>query len=76
MASSGNIDTGRALKVVARLLDSADINLETTRRNIEVSGINLLSLKGKRFRIGNAIFEFRRISSLFANGKKFRSGWI
>ena len=46
------------LKVVALLLDSANISLETTRRNIEISGINLLSLKGKRFRIGEAVFEY------------------
>jgi len=49
---------GEHLKVVALLLDSANISLETTRRNIEVSGINLLSLKGKRFRIGEAVFEY------------------
>jgi MOSC domain-containing protein YiiM len=46
------------LHVIAMLLDSPDVSLETTRRNIEVSGINLLSLKGKRFRIGTAIFEY------------------
>ena len=46
------------LHVVGLLLDSPSINLETTRRNIEVSGINLLSLKGKRFKIGKAILEY------------------
>lgn len=29
-----------------------------TRRNILVSGINLLSLKGKQFQIGDAVFEY------------------
>jgi MOSC domain-containing protein YiiM len=46
------------LKVVGALLESDSVNLETTRRNIEVAGINLLSLKGKRFKIGKAIFEY------------------
>lgn len=46
------------LQVVGLLLDSSNISLETTRRNIEVSGINLLSLKGKRFKIGKAVFEY------------------
>ena len=46
------------LKVVALLLDSSNVSLEATRRNIEVSGINLLSLKGKRFKIGTAVFEY------------------
>lgn len=31
---------------------------EMVRRNIVVSGVNLLSLKGKRFQIGEAILEY------------------
>jgi MOSC domain-containing protein YiiM len=46
------------LQVVGLLLDSKNVSLETTRRNLEVSGVNLLSLKGKRFKIGEAIFEY------------------
>jgi MOSC domain-containing protein YiiM len=33
------------------------VNPEDLRRNLVISGINLFSLKGRRFRIGQAIFE-------------------
>ncbi|WP_309677494.1 MOSC domain-containing protein [Pseudomonas sp.] len=33
------------------------VSAQDLRRNIVVSGINLFSLKGRRFRIGQAIFE-------------------
>ncbi len=58
------------LKVVALLLDSANISLEMTRRNIEVSGINLLSLKGKRFRIGKAYLSIPENVTLVREWKK------
>ncbi|WP_339511510.1 MOSC domain-containing protein [Pseudomonas sp. RL_15y_Pfl2_60] len=48
------------LAVVSALLSrDADnlIRLEDLRRNIAISGINLFSLKGRRFRIGQAVFE-------------------
>ena len=45
------------MAAVAKLLQRADIDPALTRRNIVVSGINLLSLKGHRFRIGDALLE-------------------
>lgn len=45
------------LQVVAKLLQRADLDPALIRRNIVVSGINLVSLKGHRFRIGDALFE-------------------
>ena len=40
------------LEIVGRLLSQASIDPLLTRRNIVVSGINLVSLKGKTIRIG------------------------
>ncbi|WP_331692362.1 MOSC domain-containing protein [Pseudomonas sp. ZY71] len=37
--------------------DDQPIRPEDLRRNLVISGINLFSLKGRRFRIGQAIFE-------------------
>lgn len=37
--------------------DDQPVQPQDLRRNIVVSGINLFSLKGRRFRIGQAIFE-------------------
>jgi len=34
------------------------LDFTLTRRNILVSGINLLALKGKQFQIGDAVFEY------------------
>ncbi|MEY3368314.1 MAG: hypothetical protein RI973_1469 [Bacteroidota bacterium] len=45
------------LPVVASLLKKAQIDPILTRRNIVVSGINLLALDGKQFQIGQAILE-------------------
>lgn len=45
------------LKTVSSLLGK-EINPQLVRRNIVVSGINLLALKGKQFRIGEAILEY------------------
>lgn len=44
------------LSVVGRILNK-EINPLLTRRNIVVSGINLLALKGQKFKIGSAILE-------------------
>lgn len=45
------------LVAVAGMLHQAEISPTLTRRNIVVSGINLLALKGQRFQIGEAILE-------------------
>jgi len=44
------------LEVVAQI-SGQEVQWEKTRRNVLVSGINLLSLVGHRFRVGNVIFE-------------------
>jgi MOSC domain-containing protein YiiM len=46
------------LKSVASYLGVAEVNPDFLRRNIVVSGLNLLALKGKTFRIGDAILEY------------------
>jgi MOSC domain-containing protein YiiM len=46
------------LSVIASVLDRPDIDLSLLRRNIVVSGINLLALKDKHFRIGSAVLNF------------------
>jgi len=45
------------LKVVADILQEKSIPPKLTRRNIVVSGINLLSLKDQKFRVGDVILE-------------------
>lgn len=46
------------LSVIASFLDhDDDINPCLLRRNLVISGINLLGLRNKKFRIGEAIFE-------------------
>lgn len=46
------------LAVIASALGIAQCPPELLRRNIAVSGINLLALKNKQFRIGNAVLEY------------------
>lgn len=46
------------LQTVAGLLGVDAVSPEQVRRNIVVSGINLLALKGKRFRVGDAVLEY------------------
>ena len=46
------------LIAVAGLLHRDRVPSELTRRNLVVSGINLLALKGKQFRVGEALLEF------------------
>lgn len=46
------------LVAVAGLLHRQDFPPGLVRRNLVVSGINLLALKGKRFRIGDVLLEF------------------
>jgi len=45
------------LIAVASILGKERINPKLTRRNILVSGINLLSLKHQQFKIGDAVLE-------------------
>ena len=45
------------LPVIASLTGRDDVSPESLRRNIVVSGINLLSLKDQKFRIGEALLE-------------------
>lgn len=45
------------LAVIATLMRKTSIDPAILRRNIVVSGINLIALKGKRFQIGSAICE-------------------
>lgn len=40
---------------IARLCDREDVQPELLRRNIVVSGVNLLALKDREFRIGDAV---------------------
>ncbi len=46
------------LAVIASLLGVERCSPELLRRNISVSGINLLALKGKTFEIGDAVLKF------------------
>jgi MOSC domain-containing protein YiiM len=45
------------LQIVASFLGKKNIDPSQVRRNIVVKGLNLNALKGKQFRIGEAIFE-------------------
>lgn len=45
------------LEAVAKILGKESVDPTLTRRNIVVSGINLLSLKSQKFKIGNAVLE-------------------
>ena len=45
------------LDAIARLLRQDALDPALLRRNIVVAGINLLALKGQRFRLGNALLE-------------------
>ncbi len=45
------------LPVIASLCDLESVDPTLLRRNVVISGINLLSLKKQRFAIGDAIFE-------------------
>jgi MOSC domain-containing protein YiiM len=46
------------LPVVGSYLGKSAVDPTLLRRNIVVSGINLLTLKGKKFRLGQALLEY------------------
>ncbi|WP_237132208.1 MOSC domain-containing protein [Pseudohongiella sp. O18] len=46
------------LATIAALAHKPSVTAEMLRRNVVVSGINLLALKSKTFRIGEAILEY------------------
>jgi MOSC domain-containing protein YiiM len=46
------------LAVIASLLGRSQVGPELLRRNIAVSGVNLLALKDRRFRVGTALLEY------------------
>jgi len=46
------------LPVIASTLGLEQVSAEILGRNVVVKGINLLALKGKRFRLGDAVLEY------------------
>ena len=46
------------LDTIGHFLQRESIDPQLTRRNLVIKGINLLSLKGKKFKIGEAILEY------------------
>lgn len=46
------------LPLIAKRMRRAAVDPATLRRNIVVEGINLLALKGTRFRVGEVLFEY------------------
>ena len=46
------------LSAVAGILGLKAVTPLMTRRNLVISGVNLLALKGRQFRIGDALFEY------------------
>lgn len=43
---------------IASFLGKSEIDPQQTRRNIVVKGVNLMAMKGKKFTIGEAVFEY------------------
>ncbi len=46
------------LNSVASMIGKTDVDPGLIRRNIVISGINLLSLKGKKFQLGDAVLSY------------------
>ena len=53
--TSGHLIQQEHLQVVAKILGKSEIDPGWTRRNLVISGINLLSLKHQSFQIGEAV---------------------
>jgi len=49
---------GEHLVAIASMLGRDEVAPELLRRNLVVTGINLLALKGKQFRVGTALLEY------------------
>lgn len=49
---------GEHLIAIASLLGRAPVSPELLRRNLVVTGINLIALKDKQFRVGDALLEY------------------
>ena len=49
---------GEHLDAVGAMLGEGTIDPARVRRNVVVRGLNLLALKGKRFTVGDAVFEY------------------
>lgn len=49
---------GEHLDALAGMLGVAEVAPAVVRRNVVVRGINLLALKGRRFQVGDALFEW------------------
>lgn len=49
---------GEHLLAIASMLGRDNVAPELLRRNLVIIGINLLALKGKQFRVGNALLEY------------------
>ena len=49
---------GEHLLAIASMLGRDSVAPELLRRNFVATGINLLALKGKQFRVGNALLEY------------------
>lgn len=45
------------LAAIAAFLGRAELGPELLRRNLMIEGVNLLALKGRRFRLGEAVLE-------------------
>ena len=49
---------GEHLLAIASMLGRKNVEPELLRRNLVVSGINLIALKDKQFRVGSALLEY------------------
>ena len=58
------------LNVISNILGGKTINPKLTRRNIVISGINLLSLKNQLFKVGSTILETTGICAPCKKWKK------